>query len=151
MGQLLQFPGMAKKLDNPPNRIRELRIAIGKQRRGKAYTQVELGEALGYAHQQIGRWETGERPIYDVQLRRIADFLGVPLAQMLTTKDNPYSLSDEEQEVVDSVLAAMRSGDERAVAMMRHVAEGARSYDAGPAQKPALRDVNAKDDQKNRA
>jgi phage repressor protein C with HTH and peptisase S24 domain len=64
------------RLNSPPNRIRELRLARGLGQEG-------LAAIIGAAHTDIGRWERGDRPVKVDKLKRIAAALGVSPADLL--------------------------------------------------------------------
>jgi transcriptional regulator with XRE-family HTH domain len=74
----------------PDNRIRELRKKAG-------LTQHQLGEKVGLHQTQIGNIENGARALTLEWSRRIADALGVKVADLLSEQDNPWRLSNEEQ------------------------------------------------------
>lgn len=105
----------AKKLDNPPNRIREVRTAMTPK-----VTLRQIADALGTTETQISRFETGERPVDLVWLQRIARVLRTEVGQLLNVEDNETSLTDEER----IVLMAMRSGQPNVAQTLVRVAEG---------------------------
>ena len=61
-------------------RIREARKAAG-------YTQVQLGEKLGYEGRigevTVSRWERNERPVPLDKLRKLAEVLGLTLDELI--------------------------------------------------------------------
>lgn len=112
--QIINITSMVKKLDNPPNRIRE-------QRQARGLTLQAVADRLGVTKTQISRFETGEREVDLPWLRRIAAALGTNVGQLLTPEDNPFSLDEREQ----SVIEAMRENEAIALSLDR-VAEGLR-------------------------
>ncbi|WP_082545681.1 helix-turn-helix transcriptional regulator [Sphingomonas sp. Root1294] len=83
----------------PDNRIREFR-------KRARLSQAELGKRVGLHQTQIGNLENGTRELTFEWARRIADALGCLLADLLTDKDNPDRLSEEERELVRNFRAA---------------------------------------------
>ena len=118
--QIIDFAAMVKKLENPPNRIRELRKA-------KGLTQGELADAIGVKQNLIGRYETGDRELSLPRLRQIARALGTDVGDLLAPEDNTHGLTDDERDVI----AAMRQGEGHA-RMIATVAEGTRTFGHAP-------------------
>ncbi|MFZ5704934.1 MAG: helix-turn-helix transcriptional regulator [Pseudomonadota bacterium] len=96
----------------PDNRIREFRKKAG-------LTQAELGKAVGLHQTQIGNLENGTRELTFEWARRIADALDCLLVDLLTEKDNPFRLSDEERRLIEHY----RTADEAQKALVARVAE----------------------------
>jgi transcriptional regulator with XRE-family HTH domain len=116
------YPQMVRKLDNPPNRIREVR-------KGKGMTLEQVAVQLGTTKTQIARFETGDRDPTLEWLRRIARVLGVDVGQLLSAEDNETSLDAVER----AVVRTMRSGGPQIAQTVYRVAEGLGGFDAGPA------------------
>lgn len=76
-----------------PNRIRELREAVG-------MTQVELARRIHVTPPALQKVEVGARKLDQVWMRRISDALGVTPAELLPEADNPWALSDEEKDLI---------------------------------------------------
>ncbi|MBP2278177.1 MULTISPECIES: helix-turn-helix domain-containing protein [Sphingomonas] len=91
---------MTRLLDNPPNRIRELRTA-------KRITLKAVAEALGTSQTQISRFEVGERPVTIDWLRRIAHALGTDAGDLLNSEDNRMAVRNEAER---AVIEIMREG-----------------------------------------
>lgn len=119
---IIDFASMVKKLENPPNRIRELRRAAG-------MTQADLADAIGVKQNLIGRYETGDRELSLARLRQIARALHTDVGSLLAPEDNTHGLDEREREVIET----MREGDAHAE-MITRVAESTRSFGQVPAQ-----------------
>ncbi|MBP8231981.1 MAG: helix-turn-helix transcriptional regulator [Rhizorhabdus sp.] len=96
----------------PDNRIREFRKKAG-------LSQAELGKRVGLHQTQIGNLENGTRELTFEWARRIAEVLGCLLVDLLSEKDNPYRLSDEERRLIKHY----RTADEAKKALVSRVAE----------------------------
>lgn len=102
-------------VDNPPpapNRIRELREAIG-------MTQAELARRINVTAPALQKVEAGTRGLDQQWMRRIAPHLGVAPADLLPVEDNPYALQPDERELIDSYRAAENDDQEK----LRRVAD----------------------------
>lgn len=119
MGIVIQITAMVKKLENPPNRIREVR-------KGMRVTLRMIAEELGTSQTQISRFETGERPVDLIWLGRIARVLKVDIGQLLNPEDNQLAARDERER---AVLESMRLGEEIAGPVLK-VAESLSSFHA---------------------
>lgn len=93
---VIKFPIMTKKLDNPPNRIREWRTLRG-------LTLAELAERTHIDAAYISKMELGDRRETLSHLRVLAKHLGVTVGDLLNSEDNPDSLSEDERLVVDTM------------------------------------------------
>jgi len=62
---------------------REIGTRIRAARKEKGLTLVELGKLVGYAHNSLSRWESGEQTLTMDQLLRLAAALDKPLAYFL--------------------------------------------------------------------
>ncbi|QNQ09280.1 helix-turn-helix domain-containing protein [Sphingomonas alpina] len=122
---------MVKKLIDPPNRIRAVREA-----RVPKVTLRQVAEALGTTQTVISRVETGERPLYMHMARRIAEVLGVSVADLLNEEDNPYRLDDRERDVIN----AMRHGQAHVADAVHRVAESLNAFDPGAPAPPEPRE-----------
>lgn len=78
-----------------PNRIRELREAIG-------MTQAELARRINVTPPALQKVERGTRGLDQQWMRRIAPALGVTPADLLPIEDNPWALAPVERELIDS-------------------------------------------------
>jgi transcriptional regulator with XRE-family HTH domain len=116
---VIHITEMVKQLDNPPNRIREVR-------KGKGITLRVIAETLGTSQTQISRFETGDRPVDLVWLGRIARVLGVDIGQLLNAEDNQLAARDDRER---AVLESMRRGEEIAGPVLK-VAESLSSFHA---------------------
>ena len=83
----------------PPNRIRELREAIG-------LTQTELARLANAHPTALNKLEKGSRGLDQDWMRRLAPHLKVTPAELLPVEDNPYLLSDRERDVVERMREA---------------------------------------------
>jgi transcriptional regulator with XRE-family HTH domain len=93
---LIKFPIMTKKLDNPPNRIREHRVKRG-------LTLAELSDRTNIDAAYISKMELGDRRETVAHLRILAKHLGVTVGDLLNNEDNPTSLSETERLVIDTM------------------------------------------------
>ncbi|NLS27957.1 hypothetical protein S2M10_29590 [Sphingomonas sp. S2M10] len=114
MGKLIDITGMVKRLENPPNRIREWR----KRRR---MTLLQVANALNTTQAQISRFEIGEREVDLAWLRRIGGVLSVSIGELLNPEDVPLAARTEDER---AVLEAMRVGNDTTAPVLRRVAEG---------------------------
>lgn len=96
--QIIQLSTMTKKLDNPPNRLRE-------QRQKRRMTLHGLAAQTGLDPAYISKMETGERPTKIEHLRSIANVFGIAIGDLLNAQDVPESLDDMERTVVDAMRA----------------------------------------------
>lgn len=79
--------GSAQMADDDLYRVRRgywLRVARERMQRddGRPWTLEDLARAMGYSVKStstFSRWESGERDPSDVQLRHVAEILGVPV------------------------------------------------------------------------
>lgn len=97
---------------SPPNRIRELREAIG-------MSQAELARRISITPGALQKVEVGARKLDQQWMRRIAPVLKVTPADLLPAVDNPYSLTDEERAMIDR----MRSAGTRERAQLHQLAD----------------------------
>jgi transcriptional regulator with XRE-family HTH domain len=78
-----------------PNRIRELREAIG-------MSQAELARRINVTPPALQKVEVGTRGLDQQWMRRIAPALGVTPADLLPLEDNPWALQPNERALIDS-------------------------------------------------
>jgi len=114
-GTVIEFVAMS----DFPNRIHELRRARG-------WSQERLGAAIGCGKVHVSAMERGTRELTLNWMRRIANALGVSVADLLTDVDNPDRLGRDELNLVHSY----RSGDPQTRGLMERVAETARPFHA---------------------
>lgn len=77
-----------------PNRIRELREAIG-------MSQAELARCIHVTPPALQKVEVGSRGLDQQWMRRIAPALGVSPAELLPEEDNPWNpKTDDERELI---------------------------------------------------
>lgn len=126
MGEVINITAMVKKLENPPNRIRE-------QRQARKLSLQFVADALNTTPTVVGRYETGERPITLHTLRLIARALKTNVGQLLNADDNPDSLNDQETVVID----AMRHGEPHVAEAVVRVAESLREMHVEPERRRA--------------
>ena len=124
-GQIVYVRWVANDTD-APNRIRELREARG-------LSQAELARRVNADPTTLNKLEHGKRGLDQDWMRRIASVLEVTPADLLPPCDNPFSLSDEERELIE----AMRSADERGRSILRGVAETVRPFGHRPGENAA--------------
>lgn len=92
-------------MDKYPNRIRELRLALG-------FNQERLAALVGCSKMQISGLERG-KPKLDVDwMRRIAPPLRCTPADLLKAEDNPWQLSAAERDLLLRYRAADASRKE---------------------------------------
>lgn len=125
MLNILQFPPMVKKLDNPPNRLREWRKA-------RKMTQDELGDITGMSASMISWLEIGRRELSLSHMRAFARVLGVTVADLLNADDNPHGTTPESQRLIAAYQNA--APNERAAIM--GVAENLTGFKAQSEIKP---------------
>lgn len=101
---ILKFPDMARKpkIQNFPNRLRELRKARG-------LTLQKVADMTGIAFTNIGKMETGERDLKSWHMEKFAEAYGVCQADLF----NPEAggLTPEERALIDTyrdIPSAMR-------------------------------------------
>jgi transcriptional regulator with XRE-family HTH domain len=82
-----------------PNRIRELREAIG-------MSQAELARRANVTPSALNKLELGSRGLDQDWMRRLAPILGVAPADLLPLEDNPDVLSDEERVLIERFRSA---------------------------------------------
>lgn len=110
-GQIVYIRRVANDTE-PPNRIRELREALG-------LSQQELARMANCDPTALNKVEKGTRGLDQKWMRRLAPHLNVTPAELLPLEDNPYQLSDEEREMIDR----LRSADDRGRQTFRGVAD----------------------------
>lgn len=106
---ILQFPSMANT--DPltlPNRLRALRLEQG-------FTLKELAPRAGLTFSHLGALETGARELTMPVMERLAEQLGVPVADLLW--ESMGGLSDDERRLIDTYRAGQ-------AAMAANVATG---------------------------
>jgi transcriptional regulator with XRE-family HTH domain len=86
-------------MDQPPNRIRELRIAAG-------MSQQALADAIHVSKMTVSELERGQMNLTQDYMRRIGDALGMLPADILPVVDNPDALSFEERRLLELWRAA---------------------------------------------
>lgn len=118
--RIFTFPSMVKHLDNPPNRIREWRLARGVK-------QWELAEALGIKQNAISRMENGDRAVSMERYRQVAKHLGVDIGQLLAPEDNRMGLSDAGLQLVRRMAT-----EPQLAPALAAMAEVVTAYDPGP-------------------
>ena len=82
-----------------PNRIRELRLDAD-------LSQQALADAVGVSKVTISDLERGKMQLTVDYMRRISRALNVASADLLARDDNPYSLTDQERELIDRLREA---------------------------------------------
>lgn len=91
---VLQFPSVAKTdLSSLPNRIRALRVE-------KGMTLQELAPLAGVTFSHLAALETGGRELTMPVMERLAESLGVPVADLLW--ENMGGLSSEERALIET-------------------------------------------------
>lgn len=85
-----------------PNRIRELRDAIG-------MSQAELARRIHVTPSALQKVEIGARKLDQEWMRRVAAVLDVSPAEILPVDDNPWMLSEDEKHLLEQYR---RSRDE---------------------------------------
>jgi transcriptional regulator with XRE-family HTH domain len=89
-----------------PNRIRELREALGISQKG-------LAEMAHVSPSALNKLEMGSRGLDLEWMRRLAPLLGVSPAELLPLSDNPDILNDEEREILTRYRAASSQDREK--------------------------------------
>lgn len=89
------------RVENSPNRIRELRIAATPK-----LSQQALADMIGVSKVTISDLERGSMQLTQDYMRRIAHALGVTPADILPKCDNPDGLSIEERELINQYRQA---------------------------------------------
>ncbi|MFD1034128.1 helix-turn-helix domain-containing protein [Sphingomonas hankookensis] len=110
---------MVPKLENAPNRIRELRRKHG-------LTLQDVADRVGCKANEVSRFETGARELSIGWARRIARAFGTDIASLLNDEDNFDRLDEQERAVID----AMRTASSRDRIAVQRVAESLTSYTA---------------------
>lgn len=82
-----------------PNRVNELRRARG-------WSQQELADKAGCSKMHVSGVERGKRDFSLSLMRRMAKVFGVAPADLLSSADNPGSLGEDEQRLVDTYRRA---------------------------------------------
>ena len=89
-----------------PNRIRELREAVG-------ISQAELSRRINVTPPALQKVEIGTRKLDQQWMRRIARALGCAPAELLPVEDNPWALSGEEKELIHRLRSARADDREK--------------------------------------
>lgn len=89
-----------KKLEAPPNRIREHRERLG-------ITQGELAERIGTVPHQISRLETGDRVLDLPWMQRIASALGLDAGALLNEADNQAIIAETRRKVTSEMQGVL--------------------------------------------
>jgi transcriptional regulator with XRE-family HTH domain len=89
-----------------PPEARNFRKYLAVLRKAKGFTQAELSEKLGFAHNYIGRIETGEieTPPLEVQAK-IAEYLDVSISDLFFFEgygDSPEELRARIQRLIET-------------------------------------------------
>ena len=113
-----------KPTDDLPNRIR-----FWRQKR--KLTLETLGKSIGMTRANLSRFETGGRTLSIEWLRRIATALDLSVADLLSPKDNPWQLNDDER----ALIAAVRGEGVGNLDAVRYVAETMRARSTQPSEK----------------
>lgn len=97
----VQFGYIRCVVDNTqaPNRIRELREAIG-------LTQADLARLANVTPSALNKVEKGSRGLDQDWMRRLAPHLGVAPADLLPLRDNPDVLAADERRLLDGYRTA---------------------------------------------
>jgi transcriptional regulator with XRE-family HTH domain len=95
--------GMAKRGPDPQDiqvgqRIRALRLERG-------MSQTDLAKQLGLTFQQVQKYEKGSNRIGAGRLHRIAEILGVPVATLFASSDEPHEASKKLFEFIDTAAS----------------------------------------------
>lgn len=120
-GQIVYIRRVAND-DTPPNRIEELREAIG-------ISQAELARRANVSPSALNKVVKGSRGLDQEWMRRLAPHLGVTPAELLPPEDNPLMLSDAEREL----LTRLRQADPATRAQLERVTEAMLPPKAGRA------------------
>ena len=107
--------------DFPVNRIRELREEIG-------LSQADLARLANVTPSALNKLEKGTRGLDQHWMQRLAPLLGVTPAELLPLEDNPWSLSQDERELITSYRRAEHEDREK----LRMVADVVLGYHAEP-------------------
>ena len=102
------------RVENSPNRIRELRIAVSPK-----MSQQALADLVGVSKVTISDLERGAMQLTQDYMRRIANALGVTPADVLPRCDNPDGLTFEEREL----LRQYRQANEEQRDQLKRVAD----------------------------
>lgn len=94
------------RVENAPNRIRELRIAAVPK-----LSQQALADKIGVSKVTISDLERGSMQLTQDYMRRIAYALGVTPADILPKHENPAAMTAEEREFLEQFRQA--SDDQR--------------------------------------
>jgi len=111
---------------SPPNRIVELREAIG-------MSQAALARQIHCTPSALSKVETGDRKLDQLWMRRIANVLGVAPAELLPRVDNPWALSPEEKALIERLRAGSREDRDR----FARVADAVIDWNGPPAEDAA--------------
>ncbi len=125
MTNVIKFPDMTVKMENPPNRIREWRLE-------RELKQRELGDLVGLTGVMISHLETGRRDPGLKQLQSIARVLKVDTVDLLSRDDNPILMNDGARDfmrVYTHIPEPAREG-------LQQVAENLAGFRAQPAVLP---------------
>ncbi|MCJ8158834.1 helix-turn-helix domain-containing protein [Sphingomonas sp. LaA6.9] len=115
-GQIVYIRRVANENDTP-NRIRELREAIG-------MSQAELARLANVTPSALNKVELGSRGLDQDWMRRLAPHLGVAPADLLPRTDNPDVLTEEERRLIEG----FRRADQRGQRDFQRVAESLLGY-----------------------
>lgn len=113
-------------MDAPPNRIRELREALG-------MSQAELARRANTHPTTLNKVENGSRGLDQAWLRRLAPHLSCAPADLLPDIDNPDRLGDGERALVTLYRSANRTQRKQIFALVQTL--------LAPDQIDLLRDV----------
>lgn len=112
--------------DPAPNRIRELREAIG-------LSQADLARLANVTPSALNKLEKGTRGLDLDWMRRLAPLLGVAPAELLPIADNPDILTEEERMLIE----ARRSVGHAERETFDRVSDAVLGWRAQPAQRAA--------------
>lgn len=92
-----QRPPMSGFLDNPPNRLRELRLYAGMRQREVVDRLPPINDRTGRrpARSVLSCWERGTQPIPDHLLGPLADLYGVTVEDLLTPGPSELVIPEE--------------------------------------------------------
>jgi transcriptional regulator with XRE-family HTH domain len=88
-----------ERVEDAPNRIRELRIQAG-------MSQQALADRIGTSKMSVSQLERGLRPLTVDYMRAISKAVGAAPADLLAHADNPEPLSLDERDLLDRLRAA---------------------------------------------
>ena len=111
---------MTKKLEVYPNRIRELREALG-------MTQESVGEQIGKSAVHVGHLELGRSELSLPMLRAFARVFGVSVADVLSEEDNPRGFHPRCEQLMNNWTKSGEAGRlaiERVAECMVELSEG---------------------------